>query len=672
MNFDTKESSAAYTQSRLLSEHLEQFENTAEYGINLHERVFQLLEAERIEVYAQEIACEHLVDEVGGNIVPRKNTFGVARAERADGREGLVVVTPVGNGRGLKEDAFALSVGLALMKYLSRVPWLAKDIVWLVPATGCDPGEAVRLWLSEYYSTSHHSPQAASVLKKTPSPFARAGFIVAALVVDIQDADFNYLSLSLEGDGGMLPNLDLVNVVRHNAANREQFPLFLEGSRPVNHYSPRTTHSFSTYEQQMDTLARFLLRQAEASASGAHGPFKPYAIEALSIVARKSSDPVFARKQKNLNSIQRFRVLARILEASLRSCSSILEKFHQSFFLYLLVSLEKFVPIEMYAPALGLLLGALSLTAAGISLTGHRPPASVFSRLRELYQTKFRRSKKVEAGGSSTTTAIKAAELHVRHEWLGAFILVVTVHLVSYAFGVALASATSRGWGEEFHWANIRVSIFWLLVWMTGLAVLNKMAWRISFVPLPAGIKRVPSLGGLRDRSPNAEELRLRSESKESIRSGKEVEEKLKIELVERWATVKMILLSGQALGWASLGCFNFALALLGALLVVPSCLASHPGPCSAATSEGTEAATEAANKRKRRHNYFGLAIVLLMSPIGLFAVVYGGMGASMMDVARKLFTGSSGWDSLTWPGVCTFGLYVPCSTVCLIITCFL
>ena len=61
------------------------------------------------------------------------NVHAVARAARGNGREGIVLATPIGApGATLEADAAALALGLVVMRTIAAAPWLAKDVAWLV------------------------------------------------------------------------------------------------------------------------------------------------------------------------------------------------------------------------------------------------------------------------------------------------------------------------------------------------------------------------------------------------------------------------------------------------------------------------------------------------------------------------------------------------------------
>lgn len=62
------------------------------------------------------------------------NVLGVARARRGEGNECLVIVTPMSaEGKAARANAIALAISYAIFRHLMTVPWLAKDVIWVVP-----------------------------------------------------------------------------------------------------------------------------------------------------------------------------------------------------------------------------------------------------------------------------------------------------------------------------------------------------------------------------------------------------------------------------------------------------------------------------------------------------------------------------------------------------------
>lgn len=51
-----------------------------------------------------------------------------------------------------KAASFALSLGHAIMAHLSKVPWLAKDVIWVVPDASCGLVTSMDAWVHTYQS----------------------------------------------------------------------------------------------------------------------------------------------------------------------------------------------------------------------------------------------------------------------------------------------------------------------------------------------------------------------------------------------------------------------------------------------------------------------------------------------------------------------------------------
>jgi len=66
-------------------------------------------------------------------------------------------------------------------------------------------------------------------------------------------------------------------------------------------------------------------------------------------------------QQMNLQQVMAQTCLRSIVEGITRSLNNLLERFHQSFFFYLLPSTDNYISIGMYMPALGSVLAATAL-----------------------------------------------------------------------------------------------------------------------------------------------------------------------------------------------------------------------------------------------------------------------------------------------------------------------
>ena len=87
------------------------------------------------------------------------------RSRRGDGSESLALVTPLSagcthqrnTGLGTFREAcwpqsqaggvLAVSVGVALSKYLASVPWLARDFFWVIPDPSCGLLHSTQAWI---------------------------------------------------------------------------------------------------------------------------------------------------------------------------------------------------------------------------------------------------------------------------------------------------------------------------------------------------------------------------------------------------------------------------------------------------------------------------------------------------------------------------------------------
>ena len=89
--------------------------------------------------------------------------------------------------------------------------------------------------------------------------------------------------------------------------------------------------------------------------------FHRFGIEAVTIESVHKLTKRSRRRDFNLFTA------GRILEGIYRSLNNLLERFHQSFFFYLLPGTSRYVSIGMYMPAFGFLAGGMLLMALKVS-----------------------------------------------------------------------------------------------------------------------------------------------------------------------------------------------------------------------------------------------------------------------------------------------------------------
>nr|KYP54849.1 Glycosylphosphatidylinositol anchor attachment 1 protein [Cajanus cajan] len=327
------------------------------------------------------------------------NTFGIIRAPRGDGKEAIVLVTPYNPNKVGLGEALSLGIAYSVFSLLSHVTWLAKDIVWLVADSQYGEYSAVAAWLREYQapafrrvdivnsetcnesSTFNELGQDLYLDGKLYGGFRRAGTMAAALVIKVAEQGNQYedsLNIYAEASNGQMPNLDLINIVNYLAVHKQGLRIKVKkmwsllGSKWLNtlgvifeslgriarslnpQWNPATE-----YVEGAATLASSLYYQGLGVPTGPHGAFRDYQVDAitLEISPKVSLTKMIRRNEFILRG-------GRLIEGVIRSINNLLEKFHQSFFLYLLTSPSKFVSVGVYMISFALLVAPLPIVAA--------------------------------------------------------------------------------------------------------------------------------------------------------------------------------------------------------------------------------------------------------------------------------------------------------------------
>lgn len=177
------------------------------------------------------------------------NTVGIIRAPRGDGKEAIVLVTPYNSHKIDLAEALSLAIAYSVFSLLTRVTWLAKDIIWLAADSKYGEYASVSAWLRDYqtpvsgdfekpYSEICYESNARHGLKeseiterKISDVFRRAGTMAAALVIKVSDGNKQAdgtLSIYAEASNGQMPNLDLINIVNNLAVHRQGLQVKVE------------------------------------------------------------------------------------------------------------------------------------------------------------------------------------------------------------------------------------------------------------------------------------------------------------------------------------------------------------------------------------------------------------------------------------------------------------
>jgi glycosylphosphatidylinositol transamidase len=170
------------------------------------------------------------------------NIAGIIRAPRGDGKEAIVLVTPYNPKKVGPGEALSLGIAYSVFSLLSRVTWLAKDVVWLVADSQYGEYSAVSAWLREYQAPAFHEAdivnsetcndsnainelgQNAYSDRKLYGGFRRAGTMAAALVIKVAEQGNHYedsLNIYPEASNGQMPNLDLINIVNYLGVHKQ-------------------------------------------------------------------------------------------------------------------------------------------------------------------------------------------------------------------------------------------------------------------------------------------------------------------------------------------------------------------------------------------------------------------------------------------------------------------
>uniref|UniRef100_A0A0B7B3S5 Uncharacterized protein n=1 Tax=Arion vulgaris TaxID=1028688 RepID=A0A0B7B3S5_9EUPU len=306
--------------------------------------VFEKFQNLGLETFQQNFSVLYPFRSVSTKVVSGVNVYSIVRARRTASTEALVFSVPLRAAANNVKPATGggIALALALAQEFKQKPYWSKDIIFLFS----DFDEVGSMaWLDAYYETE-------SQYIVTNGLEGRSGQIQAAINFELPLENVQYYNIKLEGLNGQLPNLDLVNLVVR-LCRRERARVAIHHSFDKKYDS--SGESFEEYKSALKTMLNMMWYQASGAPSGNHGLFQKFNIESVTIhgVAKK-------RGSYDITTT------ARITEGVFRSLNNLLERFHQSFFFYLLPSAYRYVSIGMYMPPFGLM--ALAGLIKGVAL----------------------------------------------------------------------------------------------------------------------------------------------------------------------------------------------------------------------------------------------------------------------------------------------------------------
>ncbi|XP_066482193.1 glycosylphosphatidylinositol anchor attachment 1 protein [Tiliqua scincoides] len=267
-------------------------------------------------------------------MVKGTNVYGILRAPRAASTESLVLSVPCSEGQHNNQ---AVGLMLALASHFRGQIYWAKDIIFLVNEHDLIGMEA---WLEAYHDVNVTEVLSSGML-------GRAGAIQAAISLELSSDVITSFDVAVEGLNGQLPNLDLVNLF-YAFCQKNGLLCTIQGKLQRSDWD-----SLPAYLHSLQTLLLMVLKQGSGRPQGDHGLFLRYHIEAITV--------------RGINSFRQYKfdmgMMGATLEGMFRKLNNLLERLHQSYFLYLLPSLSRFVSIGIYMPAFGFLILVLVLKA---------------------------------------------------------------------------------------------------------------------------------------------------------------------------------------------------------------------------------------------------------------------------------------------------------------------
>ncbi|KAJ9593199.1 hypothetical protein L9F63_015244, partial [Diploptera punctata] len=285
-----------------------------------------------------------------------KNVYAILRAPRSSSTEALVLSVPYRPPTSVHPGTVpSIAIMLALAKFFRRQKYWAKDVIFLVTE---HEQLGIQAWLEAY----HKATSGRSGVLDHGDMMGRGGAIQAAINLELHAEKIMFiLMLKYKGLNGQLPNLDLVTLV-HRMCSKEGVRHTFKNRENGNYRD-----TFKEWLHSFKTLMAMVSTQATGVPNGNHGLF--HRAFMFSLFAFSSA---FFKNGKG-NTALYFQI-GRVLEGLFRSLNNLLERFHQSYFFYLLPATDRYISIGMYMPPLGLLCAGLVIKAFALWLKMQEDP----------------------------------------------------------------------------------------------------------------------------------------------------------------------------------------------------------------------------------------------------------------------------------------------------------
>eukprot|EP00835_Amoeboradix_gromovi_P000538 NODE_19_length_39463_cov_0.396073.p6 type:complete len:463 gc:universal NODE_19_length_39463_cov_0.396073:9602-10990(+) len=252
-----------------------------------------------------------------------------AVSPRGDGSESILLYSTI-------QSPYACALLLAYYKDIQSRNYLAKDLLILI--TDKEP-TGTHEFVKEWYNSNNNII------------WNRPGEIQVALGIMMDSPTFNTFNVRFTGHNPRLPNLDVINTITRIST---MYNLRLS----VHNYQAVGMNTFVDSLRRMAAMM-FDLIIGDPTYSP-HSNFANVGLDAVTIHCTNMSSVLYGVHNDAIYNIKHASLL---IDLTSRSFNNLLEKFHQSFYFYILDSPTSYISIIYMIIPIALLLSALLITA---------------------------------------------------------------------------------------------------------------------------------------------------------------------------------------------------------------------------------------------------------------------------------------------------------------------
>jgi len=307
------------------------------------------------------------------------NVYAIFRAPKGSGKESIALSSPLFVGKSCDN----LGLVVSLLRMLSQAKWLHHDLVFIghyynatnASTAGTGPSYLSSLFKNLYNSNDTNTSSGDDMTDSDMLVVNNAGVIREAIHVDFATfavpSHTLQLAIQCEGINGEQPNLDLVNVITGYAkgvgvqqvsttgkvltfdgAEADVDPIYTYLTSRDRFYAPLSPTHRQWLAQYLN-LWRGLWNLVKSWSTGLHGQFRAKSAHSVTLgnTAKQEAyastnylnnfgDQLLENRERNML------LVGQVVESTVRSMNSLIEKLHQSFFMYFMMSEEKFVGFE--------------------------------------------------------------------------------------------------------------------------------------------------------------------------------------------------------------------------------------------------------------------------------------------------------------------------------------